>query len=156
MKINYIYIGVGIVLAAIIYKIYKDKKAGGAISTGTPPATSNPSAGASASTTPAPPPTPPVATSSNWGKLLYKGVAAPLEVKDLQRALGVAVDGVFGSATESALIAAKGVDKITLSNFFINFDFPTTTTTTPAANGINQANLTDWGLYNPFNWFLDD
>lgn len=49
-------------------------------------------------------------------KLLKKG-SKGLEVRELQRLLGVGVDGDFGNLTETALLNAKGVTSISINAF---------------------------------------
>ena len=49
-------------------------------------------------------------------KLLFKG-SKGLEVRELQRLLGVKIDGDFGNMTKAALLAKKGVTKISLNGY---------------------------------------
>lgn len=56
-------------------------------------------------------------TSSLNVSLVLKRGSKGLEVKELQKRLGVAIDGDFGAKTEAALLAQKKVSQITLAAF---------------------------------------
>ncbi|MXN90144.1 hypothetical protein GR160_02810 [Flavobacterium sp. Sd200] len=63
-------------------------------------------------------PTTPVATTPTLNNsLLLKKGSTGNEVKQLQTLLGVTADGIFGSQTEAALKAKKGVTQITLAAY---------------------------------------
>ena len=83
---------------------------------------------ASANLEPEPMITEPVKTTSNplpvQGATLNKNLilrkgSKGLEVRELQRLLGVAIDGDFGNITLAALQAKKGVSEISINNFLI-------------------------------------
>ncbi|MEO8239234.1 MAG: hypothetical protein ABI576_14105 [Flavobacterium sp.] len=61
-------------------------------------------------------PIPQTGDSLNRNKLLAKG-SKGLEVRELQRLLGVKIDGDFGNITLTALLAKKGVSQISLNAF---------------------------------------
>ncbi|WP_281322759.1 peptidoglycan-binding domain-containing protein [Flavobacterium aestivum] len=61
-------------------------------------------------------PNPQTGASLNRNLLLTKG-SKGLEVRELQRLLGVPIDGDFGSITLAALVAQKGVSKISINAF---------------------------------------
>ncbi len=61
-------------------------------------------------------PNPQTGASLNRNLLLTKG-SKGLEVRELQRLLGVPIDGDFGSVTLAALLAQKGVTKISINAF---------------------------------------
>ncbi len=52
----------------------------------------------------------------NKNKVLAKG-SKGVEVRELQRLLGVTIDGVFGSITQTALQSKKGVSRISLNAY---------------------------------------
>lgn len=56
-------------------------------------------------------------SSLDYNRLLFKGLYNNDEVAELQKLLGVASDGDFGQATETALKLKKGVTQIRLSDF---------------------------------------
>lgn len=59
---------------------------------------------------------PTVGATLNKSKILSKG-SKGLEVRELQRVLGIAIDGDFGPATLAALKAKKGVSSISLNAY---------------------------------------
>lgn len=61
-------------------------------------------------------PIPTAGASLDRNKLLSKG-SKGLEVRELQRLLGVAIDGDFGANTLKALQAKKGVSSISLASY---------------------------------------
>ena len=61
-------------------------------------------------------PIPQTGDSLNRNKLLAKG-SKGLEVRELQRLLGVKIDGDFGNITLTALLARKGASQISLNAF---------------------------------------
>ena len=61
------------------------------------------------------------AAALNYNKLLKFG-STGAEVRELQKWLGITADGIFGAQTEAALLARKGVEEITLSQFQIALD----------------------------------
>lgn len=61
-------------------------------------------------------PNPQTGASLNRNRLLAKG-SKGLEVRELQRLLGVPIDGDFGAITLAALLAQKGVTKISINAF---------------------------------------
>jgi hypothetical protein len=63
-----------------------------------------------------PNPNPKTGASLNRNQLLAKG-SKGLEVRELQRLLGVPIDGDFGAITLAALLAQKGVTKISINAF---------------------------------------
>lgn len=60
--------------------------------------------------------TPTVGAVLNKNKILSKG-SKGLEVRELQRVLGVTIDGDFGAKTLAALQAKKGVSSISLNSY---------------------------------------
>lgn len=90
----------------------------------------------------------------NKNKVLAKG-SKGLEVRELQRVLGVAVDGDFGSATLSALQAKKGVSSISLNAYLTNsvktkvaIKANPTALVTPKKGQKLMANANDVSLFN--------
>jgi hypothetical protein len=61
-------------------------------------------------------PIPQTGVSLDRNKLLAKG-SKGLEVRELQRLLGIKIDGDFGNITLTALLAKKGVSQISLNAF---------------------------------------
>jgi hypothetical protein len=61
-------------------------------------------------------PIPQTGVSLDRNKLLAKG-SKGLEVRELQRLLGIKIDGDFGNITLTALLAKKGVTGISLNTF---------------------------------------
>lgn len=61
-------------------------------------------------------PIPQIGTSLDRNKILAKG-SKGIEVRELQRLLGVKIDGDFGNITLTALIAKKRVTQISLNGF---------------------------------------
>ena len=61
-------------------------------------------------------PKPVVGAVLDKNKLLFKG-SKGLEVRELQRLLGVKIDGDFGNITLTALLAKRGVTKISINAF---------------------------------------
>lgn len=57
----------------------------------------------------------PVVTLNN--NLVLKKGSKGEEVKKLQQLLGITADGIFGSQTEAALLAKKGVKEVTLAKY---------------------------------------
>ncbi|WP_337967192.1 LPXTG cell wall anchor domain-containing protein [uncultured Flavobacterium sp.] len=74
-------------------------------------------------------PTPQAGASLDRNKVLSKG-SKGLEVRELQRLLGVAIDGDFGANTLKALQSKKGVVKISLASYI---------TTKPVVNKVINA-----------------
>ena len=66
----------------------------------------------------------PVAGATLNKNLLLKKGSKGLEVRELQRLLGVTIDGDFGNNTLSALQKAKGVTEISINNFLIKKPAP--------------------------------
>jgi len=71
---------------------------------------------APAASTPVKPPVTNTTVTLNKNLWLKKGISGN-EVKELQKLLGIAADGIFGAQTEAALLARKGTTGITLNNF---------------------------------------
>ena len=65
---------------------------------------------------PTPTPQQPAPVVLDGNKLLKKGINGA-ETKKLQTLLGISSDGIFGSQTEAALLAKKGVVQTTLNQF---------------------------------------
>lgn len=63
-------------------------------------------------------PIPTAGASLDRNKVLSKG-SKGLEVRELQRLLGVSIDGDFGANTLKALQAKKGVSKISLASYIV-------------------------------------
>lgn len=75
---------------------------------------------------------PQIGTSLNRNKILAKG-SKGIEVRELQRLLGVKIDGDFGNITLTALIAKKRVTQISLNGFSSKTKIKTKTIAKPIA-----------------------
>lgn len=75
---------------------------------------------------------PQIGTSLNRNKILAKG-SKGIEVRELQRLLGVKIDGDFGNITLTALIAKKRVTQISLNVFSSKTKIKTKTIAKPIA-----------------------
>jgi hypothetical protein len=77
-------------------------------------------------------PIPQIGTSLDRNKILAKG-SKGIEVRELQRLLGVKIDGDFGNITLTALIAKKRVTQISLNGFSSKTKIKTKTIAKPIA-----------------------
>lgn len=77
-------------------------------------------------------PIPQIGTSLDRNKILAKG-SKGIEVRELQRLLGVKIDGDFGNITLTALIAKKRVTQISLNVFSSKTKIKTKTIAKPIA-----------------------
>ncbi len=77
-------------------------------------------------------PIPQIGTSLDRNKILAKG-SKGIEVRELQRLLGVKIDGDFGNITLTALIAKKRVTQISLNGFSSKTKTKTKTVARPIA-----------------------
>lgn len=77
-------------------------------------------------------PIPQIGTSLDRNKILAKG-SKGIEVRELQRLLGVKIDGDFGNITLTALIAKKRVTQISLNGFASKTKTKTKTIVKPIA-----------------------
>ena len=77
-------------------------------------------------------PIPQIGTSLDRNKILAKG-SKGIEVRELQRLLGVKIDGDFGNITLTALIAKKRVTQISLNGFASKTKIKTKTIAKPIA-----------------------
>lgn len=155
---DYIYIGVGVLaIGGIIYAVNKNSN-----SNSTPIINEN---NVVNETVPLPP-------AINKDLLLQKG-SKGLEVKELQKLMGISADGIFGTQTETVLKKLKGVVKTTLNQYkslpTINVNslpigtnvmgnVKTTTgvkTTTPVYNAIKKADgsyYSDYSIIDNINY----
>jgi hypothetical protein len=77
-------------------------------------------------------PIPQIGTSLDRNKILAKG-SKGIEVRELQRLLGVKIDGDFGNITLTSLIAKKRVTQISLNGFSSKTKIKTKTIAKPIA-----------------------
>jgi hypothetical protein len=77
-------------------------------------------------------PIPQIGTSLDRNKILSKG-SKGIEVRELQRLLGVKIDGDFGNITLTALIAKKRITQISLNGFASKTKTKTKTVAKPIA-----------------------
>jgi hypothetical protein len=77
-------------------------------------------------------PIPQMGTSLDRNKILAKG-SKGIEVRELQRLLGVKIDGDFGNITLTALIAKKRVTQISLNGFSSKIKIKTKSIAKPIA-----------------------
>lgn len=89
------------------------------------------------------------ATALNKDLTLKKGMAKNAEVAELQRLLGFTgtnIDGLFGNATETALVARKAVKQITLNQFATYPDVNKNALAVGTRIMANKANDIPWSL----------
>jgi len=134
-----------VIFTYLIVKKQAEKQKGGDGATTPPPTTGGGSWSSGGGAT-----TPPTAPPLNLDKKLYKGISgAAAEVRNLQELINrynnqynvglttLSVDGVFGNATESAVLALSNgtTNQVTLREAYTAAGYtpPTTTTTTTTA-----------------------